>query len=124
MTKTEFYKKAKNWKNYRVIKPFKKGLFDPIVDASVSAQTLYEEEFSIDKLLEKGFIKEIPDVFPFEKEVVGKNIHSVYTHCLECGFKGINLPLIKECGNCGFPKTQTYYDAATIDSYLRSLNLK
>jgi ribosomal protein L37E len=59
-------------------------------------------------------------IFPFEKEVVGKNIHSVITVCPQCGSHGVNMPLEKECGNCGYTETRTYYDAETIHNLLQS----
>jgi len=51
----------------------------------------------------------------FEKGAVGKNVHSVYVHCNSCYSWGVNLPLEKECGNCGNTEDAfTYYDAETI----------
>lgn len=56
-----------------------------------------------------------------EKELVGKNLHSVYTHCLSCHSWGINMPLNKVCGNCGKnTDTYTYYDSETIASALQA----
>lgn len=55
----------------------------------------------------------------WKEQLVGKNIHSVYTHCLSCHTWGINLPLEKVCGNCGKDTdTYTYYDSETISSLL------
>lgn len=56
--------------------------------------------------------------FQFEREVIGKNIHSVWTFCQSCGVRGINIPLNNECGNCGSAETITYYDAETIQNLL------
>ena len=38
-------------------------------------------------------------IFQFEKEIINKNIHSVYTHCLSCYMWGVNIQFEKECGN-------------------------
>ena len=51
----------------------------------------------------------------FDKGAVGKNVHSVYVYCNSCFSWGVNLPLEKECGNCGNTEDAfTYYDAETI----------
>lgn len=56
----------------------------------------------------------------WEESAVGKNIHSVYVHCLACKRCGVNFPLEKQCGNCG-NKTDayTYYDAETVSVIIR-----
>ena len=60
----------------------------------------------------------------WEKEAVGKNVHSVYTHCLSCSTWGVNMPLDKICGNCGkSTDTYTYYDSETISLLLSSQKL-
>jgi hypothetical protein len=51
----------------------------------------------------------------WEKELVGKNIHSVFTWCKDCGMEGCNIPFNDECGNCGSKNTVRYYDKETID---------
>lgn len=51
----------------------------------------------------------------WERKLVGKNIHSVFTWCKDCGMKGCNIPFENECGNCGSKNTVRYYDAKTID---------
>ena len=51
----------------------------------------------------------------WEKELEGKNIHSVFTWCKDCGMKGCNIPSNDECGNCGSKNTVRYYDKETID---------
>ena len=56
--------------------------------------------------------------FEFEKELINKNEHSVYIHCLNCFTFGVNMPFEKECGNCGSHETLTYYDSKTINNYL------
>lgn len=60
--------------------------------------------------------------FEFEKDIEGKNEHSIYTHCLNCYSWGINFPFEKECGNCGSSETLTYYDSKTINNYLTLKN--
>jgi hypothetical protein len=59
----------------------------------------------------------IPDVSSsaWERKLVGKNIHSVFTWCKDCGMNGCNMPLEDECGNCGSKNTVRYYDKETID---------
>jgi hypothetical protein len=51
----------------------------------------------------------------WEKEIVGKNIHTVFTWCKDCGMEGCNIPFNDECGNCGSKNTVRYYDKETID---------
>jgi len=51
----------------------------------------------------------------WEKELVDKNIHGVFTWCKDCGMEGCNTPLNDECGNCGSQNTVRYYDKETID---------
>ncbi len=59
------------------------------------------------------------DSYDFEKAIVGKNIHSVLSKCPECMITGINIPLDRTCGNCGFTPTITYYDAQTINETMK-----
>jgi rRNA maturation endonuclease Nob1 len=51
----------------------------------------------------------------WEQKLVGRNIHSVFTWCKDCGMKGCNIPFEDECGNCGSKNTVRYYDKETID---------
>ena len=51
----------------------------------------------------------------WERKLVGRNIHSVFTWCKDCGMKGCNIPFEDECGNCGSKNTVRYYDKETID---------
>jgi len=51
----------------------------------------------------------------WERKLIGKNIHSVFTWCKDCGMKGCNIPFENECGNCGSKNTVRYYDKETID---------
>jgi hypothetical protein len=54
----------------------------------------------------------------WETSLEGKNVHSVFTKCFECGAMGCNLPQITECGNCGSQTTVRYYDSETINQNL------
>ena len=54
----------------------------------------------------------------FEKLAIGKNVHSVYVLCPECKTWGVNMPLNKVCGDCGFLDGITYYDSETINNIL------
>lgn len=60
-------------------------------------------------------------IYPFEKQIVGKNLNKVYTLCQAnhaCGW-GVNMPLNKQCGNCNDTEHGvTYYDAETIQNFI------
>lgn len=56
----------------------------------------------------------------WQKDLVGKNQHSVYSRCPDCLQMGINMPLDRVCGNCGKDNCVTYYDEETIHKYLHS----
>lgn len=120
--KKEFHNMMKNINKYKIIKKLEgeKLQYANIGDI-FSSDVLYNNDYNIIDLIEQGFIELIPDIFPFEKEIIGKNVHSVYSICPDCHMKGINFPLEKECGNCGYPKCITYYDAQTINDYINSL---
>lgn len=51
----------------------------------------------------------------WEHQLIGKNIHSVFTWCKDCHNEGVNIPFNDECGNCGSKNTVRYYDKETID---------
>lgn len=60
-----------------------------------------------------------------ESQLVGKNVHSVYVHCISCGTWGVNMPLEKTCGNCSKDTdTYVYYDSETIRNFLISSQIK
>lgn len=65
--------------------------------------------------IRKVFAKYNISCSAWEKKLVGKNIHSVFTWCKDCGMKGCNIPFEDECGNCGSKNTVRYYDKETID---------
>lgn len=56
--------------------------------------------------------------YEWEKNIVDKNKHSVYSRCPHSLGMGINFPLDTVCGNCGKDGCITYYDAETIDELL------
>ena len=124
MTQDEFFQLAKNRNRYRVNKPLTGELAYAKIGDTYYSDTLYNRGYNMDSLVENGVLELIPDVFPFEKEIVGPNIHSVYVLCSECRSWGINMPLDKQCGNCGYTEGKTYYDAETIDKYIRSIKDK
>ena len=72
--------------------------------------------------------EQIPNFFPFQEKIIGKNVHSVYIHCLSCRMWGIGDVLEKQCGNCGNCSNQLdciiYYDAETIHNYLLTIGEK
>ena len=121
MTQEEFIEYSKNINRYKL----KKRLAPPLDYAEIAdsfhSDTLYEAGYNILELVNSGFLDVIPQIFPFEKDVVGKNIYSVITVCPQCGSHGVNFPLEKECGNCGYTKTRTYYDAQTIQNLIDNL---
>lgn len=61
-------------------------------------------------------------IYEWQKQLIGKNKHSVLTKCFECLMIGVNFPMINSCGNCGHHNTITYYDSETIDKYLSGIN--
>lgn len=125
ITKKELFERAKKIKVYEVIKPLD-GWFaryrNKGVGEKYNSEVLFDRGYNINKLLADGKIIEVPKVFPFEKEIVGKNYHSVYVRCKECLKFGINMPLETDCPNCGYSETITYYDAETIQKYINKSN--
>ena len=122
LTKEEFNEKSKDINVYRILKPIPPPLDYAKKGDRYHAQTLYERGYNIVKLIEDKFIELANEPFPFQKELVGKNIHSVYSKCPECGSFGINMPLDNICGNCNYPRCITYYDAETIYQYLQTIS--
>lgn len=122
MTEAEFFELAKNRNRYKVIKRLNGKLSYAKVGDTYNSDTLYDLGYNILELVSGGFLELVPRVFPFEREIVGKNVHSVLTVCPQCRSHGINFPLDKQCGNCDYTETRTYYDAETIHNYLTQLN--
>jgi ribosomal protein L37E len=120
MNRQEFLQLAKNRNKYRVLKQLDGELNYVNVGDFFYSDTLFDRGYNMNALVESGYLELVPRVFPFEKEIVGKNHFSVITVCPECGSHGVNMPLEKECGNCGYTETRTYYDAETI--YYELLN--
>ena len=59
----------------------------------------------------------------WERKLVGKNVHSVFTWCKDCGMRGCNIPFEDECGNCGSKNTVRYYDKETIKTAIQMIIL-
>ena len=121
MTREEFIEFAKGINRYRLLRPLTGALSYAQVGDTFNSDILYERGYDMWALVEEGVLELVPIVFPFEKDIVGKNVNSVYTLCPECISWGINMPLEKTCGNCGYTKGKTYYDAETIQLYISSL---
>lgn len=118
-TKEDFFKLAKNRNKYVVINKIPFGTLNYADKGDrYNSDTLYDAGYNINELVSEGYLQLVPRIFDFEKELVGKNVHSVLSVCPECGSHGINFPLDKECGNCGYSETITYYDAETINNLL------
>ena len=125
MTKEEFIKTSGNRNTYRIVKKLPDGALSYMsIGDKVMNSTLYDRGYNILKLVQHGYIKNIEEPYEWQKQLVGKNEHSVHVKCPECGSFGINTPLDNQCGNCGYAKGITYYDAETIDRYLTSLNIQ
>ncbi len=118
MTKEDWHKLAKKRKVYKVIGRMVGDLSYAEVGDCFLSDILYERGYNITNLVNGNVIKLVPTISPFEKKILGKNIHSVRSWCPDCFAWGINMPLDKECGSCGYPKTITYYDAETIQNYI------
>lgn len=120
MDKEKFLELAKNESTYRTLKEFPIPSGKAKVGDKFRSKILYDMGYNMLDFIERGYLERIPDVFDFEHEVIGKNQHSVHTWCPECFAWSINMPLEKECG-CGYPKGITYYDAETIDNYIKTI---
>lgn len=124
MDEKEFIANSVNHKTYRIVKSLPGELSYMTPGTKVSDSVLYDRGYNILKFIEHGYIKNINEPYDWQKELVGKNEHSVYAYCPQCSSFGINMPLDNKCGNCGYAKCRTYYDAETIDAYLSQLNTK
>jgi len=120
MEHKEFRQLAKNRNKYKIIKPLMGELSHAKVGDSFYSDTLFERDYNIHALVQEGYLELVPRVFPFEEMAIGKNVHTILTVCPECGTHGVNMPLEKSCGNCGYTETITYYDAETIHYLLNS----
>lgn len=115
MSKEEFIANSGNIHIYRIVKQLPAELSYLKPGDKVKNSVLYDRGYNILKLVETGYIKNIDEPYDWQKELVGKNEHSVLSVCGECGSHGVNFPLDNKCGNCGYEKCITYYDAQTID---------
>ena len=119
MTEQEFIANSGNIHVYRILKKLPGNeLASMAIGDKVHNSTLYDRGFNILKLVEWGYIKNIDEPYDWQKELVGKNEHSVFVVCGQCGLQGVNFPLDNKCGNCGYEKCLTYYDAQTIDKLI------
>lgn len=114
MNREDFFQLAKNINRYKVLKQLPPPLDYAKIGDCFHSDILYDRGYNIIQLVADGYLELIPRIFPFEKEIVAKTKHSVLTVCPECGSHGVNMPLDKVCGNCGYTETRTYYDAETI----------
>jgi len=118
ITQEEFNKLAKNRNLYRVEKKLKGQLCYAKVGDTYYSDTLFELDYNTNQLVKDGFLSLVEEPFEWQKEIVGKNVKTVYCYCPNCQSFAVNLPLDIECGNCSHPKMITYYDAQTINNLL------
>jgi hypothetical protein len=121
MTKEEFIKHSGNVHTYRILKPLPDELSYMAVGDKVQNSTLYDSGYNIISLVKHGYIKNIDEPYEWQKELVGKNEHTVFVNCGQCGKMAVNFPLDNRCSGCGYEKCITYYDAQTIDSLITRL---
>lgn len=119
MDEKEFIETSDNIRIYRVLKPLPGSSWQ--IGDKVHNSTLYHAGHNIEKLLKYEYIKNIDEPYDWQKELVGKNEHTVYVKCGQCGTFGVNFPLDTKCGNCGYAKGITYYDAQTIDVLINKI---
>lgn len=121
MKEQEFISTSGNIHTYRIMKKLPDDLGYMEIGGKVQNSTLYERGYNILKLVEHGYIRNIDEPFEWQKFLVGKNEHTVYVKCGQCGSMGVNFPLDNKCANCGYEKCITYYDAQTIDMLISRL---
>lgn len=119
MTKEEFYDRASKRHLYKVLKKLDGQLSYAVIGDRYYSDTLYDCGYNILQLVKDGFLLCVDEPFEWQKALVGKNSHTVYSWCSECQSFGINLPLNNVCGNCGYTKCLTYYDAQTINDNMQ-----
>ena len=124
MTKEEFIATSKNIHTYRIEKKLPGSLAYLNIGDKISSSTLYDRGYNILKFWTNGYLRNIDEPHDWQQWLVGKNEHSVYVRCGECGTIGVNLPLDIKCGNCGYEKCLTYYDAQTIDMLIQAVKRK
>jgi len=124
--KKEFLKRIKNRNTYEVLETFKppSNEFSLAKKGSIyTSGVIYDWGLNPDDLVKQGKIKLLEkEPYKWQEELVGENVHTVYSWCPECLTFGVNMPLYNECRDCGHTATITYYDAKTINNYLNRLN--
>lgn len=119
--KEKFFELAKNRKKYKILKQLPEQPKSLTIGDKYYSETLYDHGYNMEKLVKYGYLQVVSEPFAFQKDLIGKNVHSVIVKCSECGYAGINEPLNTVCANCNYPKSVTYYDAETINDYLQSI---
>ncbi len=114
-----FLEKAANSKTYKVIKKLYGELSYAYIGDRYGSEVLYDRGYNINRLVKEGFLECVDEPFEWQEKLVGRNVHSVKVWCPECLSFGINQPLDIKCGNCGYPKGITYYDAQTINDTMK-----
>jgi ribosomal protein L37E len=121
MKKEDFIANSGNVHTYRIIKALPGELSYMKPGDKVQNSTLYDNGYNILKFVEHGYIRNIDEPYEWQKGLVGKNEHTVYVNCGQCGNMTVNFPLDNKCVNCGYEKCITYYDAQTIDALIQRL---
>jgi hypothetical protein len=114
----EFIDTSGNAKTYRIVRRLSGDLSYLKEGEKIASSALYDNGYNILDLLKYGMIKSADEPFDWQRDLVGKNEHSVYSRCPQCQSFGVNMPLDNVCGNCGYQKCITYYDAQTIDQHI------
>lgn len=122
MNEKEFIETSGNIKTYRIAKTLPGELSYMNIGDKVQNSILFDRGYNILKFVKHGYLKNIDEPYDWQKQLVDKNEHTVYVHCGQCGKMGVNFPLDNKCGNCGYEKCITYYDAQTIDNFIRQIN--
>lgn len=113
MDKQTFIETSGNVNLYRILIPIPGCTWQ--INDKVQGGTLYELGLNMLELVANGYIKNINEPYEWQKWLVGKNEHSVYSICGQCGNQQVPFPLDNKCGSCGYQRCITYYDAQTID---------
>src|SRR6185312_2852089 len=109
MNKKEFVEVSVNFKTYRILAELPGELSYLQIGDRISSQTLYERGYNILWLISDQYIRNINEPYDWQKDLVGKNDHTVHSWCPECQSFGVNMPLDNKCGRCGYAKCITYY---------------
>lgn len=120
MKKEKFIELVTNRILYKIVKSLPEMPKSIEVGGKYYSETLYNLGYNMEKLVKHGYLSVLGEPYEFQKEIIGQNVKSVFVKCGECGTMGINDPLNIVCGNCGYPKCVSYYDAETINDYIQS----